>query len=142
MIIVSACLAGFNCRWDGANCANIAVETLVRTGNAIPACPEQLGGLSTPRSPAEIETGGGSSVLSGTSRVVNRDGQDVTEQFVRGAKEFLRIAQKYGAKEAILKQGSPSCGFGRIVRKGKDIEGSGVTARILEENGIKVVAID
>ena len=142
MIIVSACLAGFNCRWDGANCSNLAVETLVRTGDAIPACPEQLGGLSTPRSPAEIESGDGSSVLKGESRVLNRDGEDVTGQFVKGAKEFLRIAQEYGVKEAILKQGSPSCGFGRIVRKGKEVEGSGVTARILEENGIKVVAID
>ena len=135
-------MANLNCRWDGANCSSLAVETLVRTGEAIPACPEQLGGLTTPRSPAEIQSGDGADVLKGESRVLNRDGEDVTAQFVKGAKEFLRIARKYGAKEAILKQGSPSCGFGRIVRKGKDVEGSGITARILEENGIRVVSIE
>jgi uncharacterized protein YbbK (DUF523 family) len=142
MIIVSACLAGFNCRWDGASCPNVAVETLVRMGEAIPACPEQLGGLTTPRSPAEIKAGDGAGVLKGESRIVNRDGEDVTEQFVKGANEFLKIARKYGVKEAFLKQGSPSCGSGKIVRKGKDIEGSGVTTRLLEENGIKIVPID
>lgn len=119
------------CRWDGAEKSNAAVIQLVREGKAIPVCPEQLGGLSTPRAPSERFGDG----------VINREGQDVTREFRLGAEIVLAIARKYGCEEAILKAYSPSCGKGIIYDgsfTGTKIEGDGITAEILMEHGIKV----
>ncbi len=132
MILVSACLAGLNCRYDKKNNSCDKVIDLVKSELAIPVCPEQLGGLPTPREPAEILDG----------RVVNKPGIDVTEYFIRGAEETLRLAQLSNCKRAILKQRSPSCGFGKIYdgsHNGTIIEGNGITAQLLSDHGIHIL---
>ena len=129
MMIVSACLAGFPCRYDGKARPCAQVVELVRAGKAIPVCPEQLGGLPTPRTSCEIREG----------RVVDAEGYDRTEVFRRGARAVLQIAQTYGATEALLQSRSPSCGSGWIYDGSftKTLTaGDGVTARLLKENGI------
>jgi uncharacterized protein YbbK (DUF523 family) len=141
MIIVSACLAGLNCKYNGGNNECIEVIRLIKSGKAIPICPEQLGGLATPRPVAEIYKGTGAEVLDGKCRVMRINGEDVTSEFIKGAYETLKIAQMAGAKKAILKSKSPSCGFGHIYDGSfKDIltEGNGVTAELLIRNGISV----
>lgn len=131
MLIVSACLAGFPCRYDGKKAINTAVQQLVKEGKAIPVCPEQLGGLPTPRLPAEMKAG----------KVINSGGNDVTEAFEKGAAVVLEIAKQYGCTDALLKARSPSCGKGRIYDgsfSGILIEGNGKTADLLMRNGITV----
>jgi uncharacterized protein YbbK (DUF523 family) len=132
MRLCSACLLGVKCRYNGESALNKKVVALLKTEVLIPVCPEQLGGLPTPREPAEIVGG----------RVLTKSGKDVTENFERGAMETLKIAKLFNIKEAILKQGSPSCGCGRVYDgtfSGKTIKGDGVTAALLKRNGIKVV---
>lgn len=141
MYIVSACMAGVNCKYNGGHNADPRVRKLVEEGKAIPICPEQLGGLATPRRPAEIKGGTGSDVLSGKARVVDADGLDVTGAFIKGAQEVLKLARLANADKAILKAKSPSCGCGFIYDgsfSGKLIEGNGVTAQILIDNGIEI----
>ena len=131
MIIVSGCLAGINCRYDGGTKPCEAVQRLVAEGKAIPLCPEQLGGLSTPRLPAELRG----------SRVVRKDGGDVTEEFPRGAEEALKLAKLVGGTTAILKASSPACGAGKIYDgsfSGALGEGDGVCAALCKQNGIGV----
>jgi uncharacterized protein YbbK (DUF523 family) len=133
MIIVSACLAGIKCRYDGNDNSNEKVIEMIKQGIAIPACPEQLGGLPTPRIPGEIL---GSCVCS-------KDGIDVTEQFYKGAAETLKIAKMLHCKKAVLKQRSPSCGFGLIYdgsHTGKIIKGNGIITELLLKNGIKILS--
>ena len=132
-ILVSAGLLGICCRYDGRGNPNDAVLSLLNRDDItlIPVCPEQLGGLSTPRIPSERRG----------ERVVNRAGEDVTSQFLRGAEEALRIAKLYGCQVAVLKERSPSCGCGRIYDgnfSGKLTDGDGVTAELLRREGIKV----
>ncbi len=131
MKIVSACLVGINCRYDGNNNLNKKVMERFLEGELIPLCPEQLGGLSTPRTPAEIKD----------NKVFDKNGNDVTENFIKGAKETLRIAKLLGCKEAILKENSPSCGVHNVYDgtfTSKKIKGMGFTAKLLKENGINV----
>ncbi len=143
-IIVSACLAGCSCRYDGKAQTNETAAMLVAAGKAVPVCPECMGGLPTPRVPAEIEGGSGEDVLCGKARVIASDGEvrfDVTDAFLKGAEEALRIAREVGADEAILKANSPSCGFGTIYDgtfSGARKEGNGVAAALLSQSGIKV----
>jgi len=135
MKIVSACLAGIKCRWDGESKPCQKVVDLVKEGKAIPVCPEQLGGLTTPRIPAEQRG----------KKVFTKDGKDVTSQFDRGAEETLKIARLSGCKEAILKSKSPSCGSGKVYDgtfSGNLIDGDGVTANLLKKNNIKVITED
>jgi len=106
-ILVSACLLGVNCRYDGKNAYNKQVAARLRNENIIFACPEQLGGLTTPRS---------RNIIVG-DRVINEDGLDVTDNFIRGAKEFIKIARMFRVKKLILKSRSPSCGKRGIVTK-------------------------
>ena len=132
MVLVSACLAGFNCRYNGGSHEEARIVQLVKEGKALPVCPEQLGGLTTPRDPVEIAKDG---------RVLTAKGEDVTKQFILGAEETLRLCQLYGCKVAILKSLSPSCGSGQIYDgtfKKVIIEGDGLTAKLLKENGIRV----
>ncbi|WDV47337.1 DUF523 domain-containing protein [Clostridiaceae bacterium M8S5] len=135
MILVSACLVGLDCRY---NCESVIIEDiakLIKEGKAIPVCPEQLGGLTTPRNPSEIV------VEDGTITVKDCKGNDVTKEFVKGAKETLKIAKLANVKNAILKQRSPSCGNGLIYDgtfSGNIIEGNGLTAKLLSENHISV----
>ncbi len=133
MKLCSACLLGIKCRYDGKDNLNERVIELAKKEKLIPVCPEQLGGLPTPREPAEIQG----------NRVVTYSGKDVTEYFERGAKKVLKIAKLLGIKEAILKQKSPSCGSGKIYDgtfSSRIIEGDGITTRLLKKNGIKVIS--
>jgi uncharacterized protein YbbK (DUF523 family) len=131
MIIVSACLADVHCRYDGGGKPCEAVIRLVAEGKAIPVCPEQLGGLPTPRLPAE-QIG---------DKVIRKDGMDVTAEFKRGAQEALNIAKLVGAKTAILKARSPSCGSGKVYDgsfSGRLVDGNGVFAYMYKEEGLEV----
>lgn len=141
MILVSACLAGIPCRYDGSTLPDPEIQGLVARGIAIPICPEAAGGLPTPRPPAEISGGDGQDVLEGRARVVRQDGTDVTEAFLKGALSALSLAQKLGVKKAILKAHSPSCGVNFIYDgsfTGTLKEGMGVTAAILRREGIEL----
>ncbi len=140
MILVSKCLTGCPCRYDGRSVPDPEIAALAESGEAVAVCPEQLGGLPTPRVPAELE-GTGADVLDGKARAVARDGRDVTREFVSGAFEALRIANEHGIKHAVLKGKSPSCGMGLIYDgsfTGTLHEGDGVTAALLLRNGITV----
>jgi uncharacterized protein YbbK (DUF523 family) len=132
---------GCECRYDKKSNWHQEIEQLVKEGKAIPVCPEQLGGLPTPRNPAEIVGGDGFDVLDGKARVIDNQGNDVTKMFIDGAYQALRIAQTVGATEAILKERSPSCGSHQIYNgtfsKTKK-KGAGVTAALLIRNGIRV----
>jgi uncharacterized protein YbbK (DUF523 family) len=142
MKMVSACLVGINCRYDGKSSLNPKVFEKFRKGDLIPVCPEQLGGLTTPREPSEIAGGTGEDVLKGKTKVVTGSGRDVTKNFVRGAEETLMIAKSLGIREAVLKSYSASCGCSRIYDgtfSGKRKKGEGVTAAILRKNGVKVI---
>lgn len=142
MIIVSACLAGINCKYNGGNCLNKEVQELVMQGKAIPVCPEQLGGCPTPRAVVEVSGGVGADVLEGKCKVIRKDGEDATAEFIKGAEEALKIALMVGAKKAILKAKSPSCGCGRVYDgtfTGRLIDGNGVAAELFIRNGISVV---
>jgi len=133
MKLCSACLLGIRCRYDGKHNLNEKVVELAKREKLIPVCPERLGGLPTPREPAEIQG----------NRVVTYSGKDVTEYFERGAKKVLKIAKLLGIKEAILKQKSPSCGSGKIYDgtfSGTIIKGDGITARLLKKNGVRVIS--
>lgn len=137
--IVSACLAGLNCRHDGDNSRSEEVVEWVRQGMALPICPEQLGGLSTPRPCSEIVGGDGQDVLAGRARVrYCETGEDVTAEFIRGAQESLRLAQLIEATEAVMKQRSPSCGCGQIYCQGRLSEGDGVTVALFKRNKILI----
>ena len=142
MILISACLAGVDCRYDGGSKQIDEIEKLVKAGKAILVCPEQLGGLPTPRIPCEIRGGDGSNVLENSAKVFNREGEDLTDRFVNGAKETLKIAALYGVKRAILKARSPSCGNSKIYDGSFQkllTEGDGVTAALLKKHGILVL---
>lgn len=126
--IVSACLAGQHCRYDGTDYACPEVVRLVKQGLALPACPEILGGLSVPRPPCERRG----------ERVLGKDGTDVSEAFAEGARQALHLALEHGCTEAILKARSPSCGCGRIYDgtfSGQLTEGDGVWAHALRQAG-------
>ena len=128
-ILISACLLGLPCRYDGASKPQLWVEELARRHELIPMCPEQMGGLPTPRNPSERRG----------DRVVMNDGRDVTAEYCRGAEETLRLGRLYGCTAAVLKERSPSCGCGRIYDgtfTGTLTDGDGVTAALLKAHGI------
>ncbi|MEW6524551.1 MAG: DUF523 domain-containing protein [Bacillota bacterium] len=142
MILISACLAGCKCRYDGRSNPHLVAIQLVEQGLALPVCPEQLGGLKTPRPPAEIAGGHGGDVLDQKARVVNKDGTDVTWEFVRGAWECLRLAKLTRAKLAVLKSQSPSCSVEEVhdgTFSGQVRPGPGVTTALLQQHGFEVL---
>jgi uncharacterized protein YbbK (DUF523 family) len=143
-ILVSACLAGLATTHTGVAKPNRKVMELVRQGRAILVCPEQLGGLSTPRLAAEIVDGAsGGDVLDGEGRVVDTAGGDVTANYLRGAREALKAARLAGSTVAILKARSPSCGKDRIhdgTFSGVLRDGTGVTAELLAREGLEVLS--
>ena len=130
-ILVSACLLGTKCRYDGSRKPKQQVISLMKQYHLIPVCPEQLGGLKTPREPAEIQSG----------RVITQNGKDVTKEYQQGAEETLLLAKLFNCKTAILKANSPSCGYGRIY-DGSFTKtlccGNGITAELLLRHGITV----
>lgn len=143
MILVSACLIGINCKYNGYNNKNEKVIQYLKDKQFIIACPEQLGGMSTPRDPSEIIELDTDDVIKGQTSVISNKSLDVTNKFKEGAKETLKIANIYNCKEAILKDGSPSCGSSYIYDgtfSSKKIDGVGVTTALLINNGIKVIS--
>ena len=130
-VLISGCLLGLDCRYDGGNNYIEEIEKLKELVNLIPVCPEQLGGLTTPRQPSEIRDG----------NVISKTGTDVTAEYEKGASEALKLAQLFGCRCAILKARSPSCGSGVIYdgtfSKNKTA-GDGKTAELLKASGIKV----
>lgn len=140
--IISACLCGVNCKYSGNNNLNEKCMKLFQEGKALLVCPEQLGGLCTPRNPAELDSSV-KEVVEGDGKVIDNEGNDVTKQFLDGAYETLRIAKTAGIKKAILKEGSPSCGCNFVYDgafSGNKIEGKGITAYVLEQEGIAVIS--
>ncbi|MBI5971304.1 MAG: DUF523 domain-containing protein [Deltaproteobacteria bacterium] len=137
-MIVSACLIGLKTRYDGSHSLDKKLVKFLKDKPFIPLCPEQLGGLPTPRPKSEIVKGNGVDVIAGRSRVRDEYGRDVTTAFIRGAQEVLRIAKYCGAREAVLKEKSPSCGVRFIKRNGRTLKGAGVTTATLKKAGIKV----
>lgn len=142
-VIVSACLVGENCRFDGSP---LPAETRDRVAaflhgkSFVAVCPEELGGLATPRPPVEIESGDGGDVVRGAARVIDSEGRDRTAELIRGGREALRIAREAGARLAILKERSPSCGTKMISRKGVKTRGIGVTCALLRRVHIDVIS--
>ncbi|GAA0181654.1 DUF523 domain-containing protein [Clostridium sediminicola] len=136
MYLVSACLAGVNCRYNGENSEDKRVSELVKKGKAISICPELLAGLPIPRACCELIVDN-----DGNERILTQDGRDFTEQFREAAEKTLKIAKTIGIEKAILQLRSPSCGYGLIYDgnfSGDLKEGNGLTAKLLAENGIKV----
>ena len=141
LILVSACLVGINCRYDGGNCLDNKLLGLWHKGELFPVCPEELGGLSTPRPNSEIDSGSGEDVLEGKASVKTIEGKDVTTFFVAGAHQTLNIVRDFDITEAIMKSKSPSCGVGTIYRKGRLVRGNGVCAALLLKEGIRLQSI-
>lgn len=134
-IIVSGCLLGFNCRYKGDNCVNERILALAEKHTLIGICPEQMGGLATPRDPAEQVNG----------KVCTKNGADVTAQYTKGAEAALRLALLNHADFAILKSRSPSCGSGIVYDgtfTGTRVSGNGVCAALFKKNGIPVYTED
>lgn len=132
MILVSSCLCGINCKYNGGNNYNEKVMNYLKDKEYIMVCPEVLGGLLIPRSPSEIKV----------DKVINKDGIDVTEEYRLGALKTLDIAKKNNVSLCIMKSNSPSCGTNKIYDgtfSKKLIQGDGVTVSLLKENGIKVI---
>lgn len=142
MYLVSACLIGVNCRFDGNNSFSEKVIEFLDVKKYIPICPEQLSGLSTPRPPCRFYGGDGDAVLCGKAKLINSDGIDVTHNFIRGAKESLKIASATKSTHAILKERSPSCGVNEIYIEDRNVRGMGVTAALLKKEGIEIISED
>jgi uncharacterized protein YbbK (DUF523 family) len=141
-VLVSACLVGIHTQWNGGSNPIDELVEWVQSGRAVFLCPEQLGGLTTPREPAEIEPGKtAQEVLAGKARVLTNTGRDVTQQYVTGARETLAFCVQAGIETAILAARSPSCGSRERydgTHSGTLRPGRGVTAELLAQNGIRV----
>jgi uncharacterized protein YbbK (DUF523 family) len=135
----SACLVGLNTRYDGKSALDPFVYGLFCEGKVVPFCPEQLGGLGTPRARAEISLGSGEDVLDGKALVLLEDGTDATEHFVRGAREVVRAACEMGITRFYLKGKSSSCGLGSIYVGGELVKGNGVLVAALLREGIEPI---
>ena len=131
-ILVSACLLGMECRYDGSGHLLEELTKLKEIYHLIPVCPEIFGGLQTPREPAEIQG----------DKVITKTGKDVTAQYQKGAEEIAKLAKFYNSTLAILKERSPSCGYGKIYDgtfTGTLIPGNGLTAELLNKQGIRII---
>ena len=142
-ILISACLLGEKVRYHGGDAAlsDGILDRWRREGRLVPICPEVAGGLSVPRPAAEIQGAGGHAVLSGSARVVTSEGADVTDAFLAGARAGLEASLRGGARVAVLKEGSPSCGSNEVYDgafRGRRKAGVGVTAALLAEKQVRV----
>ncbi|WP_372754052.1 DUF523 domain-containing protein [Labilibaculum sp.] len=136
MIIVSACLAGCKCRYDGKSNEVAEIKKLVLENKAIALCPEELGGLPTPRIPCEQVK------INNEFKVIGQDKNDYTREFTKGAKIVVNVAKALNCKIAILKANSPSCGYGQIYDgsfTGKHTKGNGITSYLLAKNGVQIL---
>ncbi|MBC6141457.1 DUF523 domain-containing protein [Listeria welshimeri] len=143
MIAVSACLAGIACRYDGKDKEITKIKQMVENGEAIPFCPEVIGGLLTPRNPAEIVGGDGDDVWLNRAKVIDNQGIDVTEEYKYGASLTLAKLKEHGITQIIMKEKSPSCGSCAIYDgtfSGKIKDGTGVAAALFQMNGIKIIS--
>lgn len=148
MILVSRCLCGEACKYNGSHNYNEKVMTYCKGKRILKVCPEVLGGLPTPRIPSEIIGGMAQDVLKGTAKVINKEGEDVTPQFILGANKVIECIKNIKGEldinepiEAILKANSPSCGKGKVYDgtfSGTLIDGNGILAELLIQLGIKV----
>ena len=141
MILISACLLGRNVKYSGGNNLCPWLAKYYNTDDFIAICPECFGVLPIPRPPAEIQGGSGKDVLNGSAKVADKDGKDVTQNFISGAQKALAYAKKHNANCAILKARSPSCGCGMIYDgsfNGGKKAGNGVTAALFLQHGIKI----
>ncbi len=142
MIMVSACLFGVDCKYNGKNNYNAEICRALENEQVVFFCPEQSGGLSSPRPACEIQGGDGLGVLEGTARVMDQHGQDLTDAFISGARNTLRMAKTLGPDLIILKSRSPSCGVGLIYDGAFNLKtraGDGVTSALLKQNGFRVM---
>ncbi len=141
-VLVSACLLGLNTRYDGQTKQCTAVNEYLKKQQLlpIPICPEQLGGLTTPRCASSFSCGDGVQVINGTGELCTEDGKIVTANFLSGAQQSLQIAQLTGCTSAILKQRSPSCGVDFIYQGKQIIAGQGVTTALLAQHGITIIS--
>jgi len=140
--LISSCLIGIACRY---NSSHSLVEEIVKKAQElqfIPICPEQLGGLPTPRAPSKIVKGDGKGVIAGHAQVIHSLGEDVTGAFIKGARETLTLARIIGTKKAILKHKSPSCGLNTPHCETDTGYGLGITAALLLSAGIEIVEIN
>lgn len=136
LVAVSACLIGVNCKYNGKNNLNLKVMNYLQGKEVILVCPEELGGLTTPRIPCEIQK---------DRTVINEVGKNVTDNFLLGAYRTLDILKENNCQSIILKDGSPSCGYKYIYDgsfTGKQIRGKGICAEYLNENGIKILDLE
>jgi uncharacterized protein YbbK (DUF523 family) len=139
-ILISACLLGLHCRYDGGHQKISGTERLEEAFTLIPICPEQAGGLSTPRIPCELQNDA-LQILTGKGRVLNRDNEDCTDLFIKGAREALFLTDLFQIRKALLKEGSPSCGSSRVYDgtfSGTCKPGEGITTCLLRKHGIQV----
>lgn len=142
-IMVSACLFGEKCRYNGKIVLNKELVDKLKNNQVILCCPEILGGLSIPRVSCNIRGGDGFDVLVGQAKVIGNDNKEYSQEFIKGAELALELAVQNDIKTAYLKQNSPSCGCGKIYSKdGKTlVDGSGVFAALLKQNNINVIPI-
>jgi uncharacterized protein YbbK (DUF523 family) len=143
VILVSSCLAGQACRYNGSSALAKEIEALVENKEAVMMCPELLGGFHTPREPAEIIKGTGIDVINGNARVIERSGKDVTDIYIDGAYKALSIAKEIKATVIVLKENSPSCGSEYIYNgtfSNVKIAGEGVTTALLRKHGFIVMS--
>jgi uncharacterized protein YbbK (DUF523 family) len=140
-VLVSACLLGKACRFDGQDRRHPdLIEAL--GDEAVAFCPEEAGGLGTPRPPARIEGDGGEAVLDGLARVLSEVGVDVTEAYLEGARRAVVLAEREGCEAAYLKESSPSCGCARVHTSEGLLPGCGVATAMLRRAGIATISVD
>jgi len=137
MVAVSGCLAGLKCRYDGRSKAAIVTKEPC----IVPICPEQMGGLPTPRPAAQFVGGTGEDVIGGRARVVNARGEDVTAAYLRGGREAVAICKRLNIRKAYLKERSPSCGATFVTVDGKLTRGMGVAAAMLTKAGVRIISV-
>ncbi len=142
--LISACLLGVECRYDATSrpLAGEILEELKARYSLVPVCPEQLGGLPTPRDPVQFHGGDGEAFLRGEARLLTEKGEDRSGSFLKGAREVLKMARLLDIKIAIFKEKSPSCGVFWIYREGELVRGVGVVTAALQREGLQVLAGD
>lgn len=139
-ILVSACLLGIDCKYSGKNNKNEKLLEFLKGKDIIPICPEQLGGLKTPRQMAELKSSA-KEIIENKGIVITKDNKDVTKEFLKGGYEILKYLELFDIEKAILKEGSPSCGSNFVYDgsfSSKKIKGQGITAYLLEKEGVKL----
>jgi uncharacterized protein YbbK (DUF523 family) len=141
-VLVSACLFGIPCRYDGRHSLRKDLVRKLSRYQVILFCPEVAGGLKIPRPIAWLEGGDGEKVIWGGGKVINAEGKDVTKEFFKGGEQAAEAAKKFAVRTAYLKEKSPSCGVKMTSGKEGHFEGSGIASFLLKAQGIKLIGID